>query len=161
MGLDYGEDIVDGTRQKATWPNWWSFLIIRMSFCYHSEVIHMGYDCGEGIVDGTRHSESFSSSFHHHSEVIRLRYNFEEGIKGNQEFHIQPSDWATTYPNQHDHSWQEFLAPFQSFHNNQNSSFQCHSVVIPMSFHNTRHDKILVMERPRNEIIARSGIVLF
>ena len=52
----------------------------------------MGYDCGEGIVDGTRHSESFSSSFHHHSEVIRLRYNFEEGMKGNQEFHIQPSD---------------------------------------------------------------------
>ena len=52
----------------------------------------MGLDCGEGIVDGTRHSESFSSSFHHHSEAIRLRYNFEEGMKGNQEFHIQPSD---------------------------------------------------------------------
>ena len=69
-----------------------SMRLILMSFCYHSEVIHMGYDCGEGIVDGTRHSESFSSSFHHHSDVIRLRYNFEEGIKGNQEFHIQPGD---------------------------------------------------------------------
>ena len=69
-----------------------SMRLILMSFCYHSEVIHMGHQKGEDIVEGTRHSESFSSSFHHHSDVIRLRYNFEEGIKGNQEFHIQPGD---------------------------------------------------------------------
>ena len=55
-------------------------LIILMSFCYHSEVIHMGYDCGEGIVDGTRHSESFSSSFHHHSDVIRMGLDYGEDI---------------------------------------------------------------------------------
>ena len=57
-----------------------SMRLILMSFCYHSEVIHMGYDCGEGIVDGTRHSESFSSSFHHHSDVIRMGYDYGEDI---------------------------------------------------------------------------------
>ena len=57
-----------------------SMRLILMSFCYHSEVIHMGYDCGEGIVDGTRHSESFSSSIHNHSDVIHMGLDCGEDI---------------------------------------------------------------------------------
>ena len=57
-----------------------SMRLILMSFCYHSEVIHMGHQKGEDIVDGTRHSESFSSSFHHHSEVIRMGLDYGEDI---------------------------------------------------------------------------------
>ena len=59
-----------------------SMRLILMSFCYHSEVIHMGYDEWRGYSGGTRHSESFSSSFHHHSEVIRMGLDYGEDIYG-------------------------------------------------------------------------------
>ena len=134
-----------------------SMRLILMSFCYHSEVIHMGHQKGEDIVG----EQDIVNHSHRHSTIILRSFVWDTILKrvwrGTRNFIfnqvIEPQPILIN-----------MIILGKNFLHHSSHSITIrplHSNVIPMSFHNTRHDKILMMERPRNEIIARSGIVLF